>query len=355
MKKLVVLTSVLLILLMLPVMALAITQEEWNQDCRAKTSNTTTLYAIENDPTATDTALLKEIGSLPGGTYVKTGQYDYDLKMWKIAYLKDGSLSEAWVEKNKVVGAYTIIYLDNGGHFDVPEAVAKDTDALLRLLKKMFPDRSYSAIPGSSTLHVDMSSERAAAGKGQRDSAAAGKDQAVTVKELGTHMSKVSIQGKVLYVPTAELSFGKDVPDNKRLAVIYTPKTGKAGLRASAQGHADIIKQCKAGTLVSVLEMGKTYTKINYKNTVGYVQTDCLKFIDAAAETASKGVLSYKGKTTGGTTVNIRLQADGGSRKIGEMRTGTEVTVFALVDGWYEIEAQGIRGYVMQEYLVVKE
>ena len=509
MKKLATLTSILLILLMLPIMALATTQKEWDQECRAKISNTATLYAIERDPNAADTSLspkLQEIGSLPGGTYVKTGKYDYDLRMWQIAYFKDGNLCEAWVEKKAVADASTDIYFDDGSYTTVPEAVAKDTDALLGLLKKKHPDKSYSPIEGSSIIHVDASSpgatpqpakdpktdtagkivgewkpgqlisqeelafnaecpwrlsrtikgysdahmtkkyetinigtycmiatsfddvvkiayykngerhmahieradllgastqyknaqgqiesisqadpnygavvashevtwlaqsiqedldaqveaERAAAGKDEKGSAAM-KDKGasgVTVKELGTHTSRVSYQGKTIQVPTAELSFEADVPKDKRLAVIYTPKTGKAGLRASASGNADILKQCKAGTLVSVLEVAKTYTKINYKNTVGYIQTDCLKFIDVSAETADKGILSYKGKTGGGTTVNIRLAADGGSRKIGEMKTGTEVTVFTFVDGWYGVEAQGIRGYVMEEYLLVKE
>ena len=175
---------------------------------------------------------------------------------------------------------------------------------------------------------------------------------AVTLEELGTHTSKVSYQGKSTKVPTSELSFGKDVPEDKKLAVIYTPKTGKASLRKSASSNADVLKQCKAGTLVSVLEYGKTYSKISYKNTVGYILTDCLKFHGVTGEAEGKGILSYNGKTSGGTTVNIRLAADSGSRKIGEFRTGTEVTVIKYGDEWCEIEVDGIRGFVMTAYLV---
>ncbi len=504
MKKIAVLASALLICLMLPAIASAMTQEEWDQECRAKTSNATTLYAIESDPAAsTDTAQMKEIGSLPGGTYVKTGQFDYDLNMWQIAYLKDGSLCEAWVEKNKIVGASADIRFDDGSYTTVPEAVAKDTDALLRLLKKKYPDKSYSIIEGSSTIHVEQSqpiatpqpvkdpntdtsgkvesdwkpsqttskeelafnadcpwrlkrtingysdthmtqkyetinigtyctigttfgdvvkityykdgekhsayieradllgattqyvnadgqtsginqsdpnyaavvgshevtwlaesiqqdldaqveAERNDSGKEQKG-AASTNDNAngvVTLKELGTHTSKVSYQGTTMDVPTAELSFGKDVPEDKKLAVIYTPKTGKASLRRSASYNADILKQCKAGVLVSVLEYGETYSLINYKNTNGYILTDCLKFHSVAAEAEGKGVLCYKGKSSGSTTINIRLAADSGSRKIGEFKTGIEVTIIKYGDEWCEIEVGGIRGFVMTMYLV---
>jgi SH3-like domain-containing protein len=63
-------------------------------------------------------------------------------------------------------------------------------------------------------------------------------------------------------------------------------------------------------------------------------------------------MLSYNGKVNGGTTVNIRLAADGGSRKIGEFRTGTEVTIIKYGDEWCEIEVGGLRGYVMTVFLV---
>lgn len=156
----------------------------------------------------------------------------------------------------------------------------------------------------------------------------------VTVDELGTYMCRVSYLSKTEEVLTADLIFGTDIPEDKKLAIIYTPKTGKAGLRSSASGDANVIIQCKAGTLVSVLEYGKTYTMIYYKNYVGYLLTDCLKFHGVAKEAFGIGKLSYNGKASGGTTVNIRLEADSGSRKIGEFKTGTEVTVIKKNEEW---------------------
>ena len=174
----------------------------------------------------------------------------------------------------------------------------------------------------------------------------------ITVEELGTYMCKVSYLGKTEVVLTAELSFGTVVPKDKQLAVIYTPKTGKASLRSLASANADILEQCKAGFLVSVMEYGKPYSRINYKNTVGYILTDCLKFYSVSEKTEGKGMLCYNGKTSGDTTVNIRLEADVGSRKIGNFIIGTEVTIIKYDDEWCEIEVGGLRGFIKTAFLM---
>lgn len=376
MKKFAILAAVLLISLFLPAIASAISQEEWDQKSRVKTSGTATLYAIERNPDATDTALavqLIETGSLASGIYVYPNEFDYDLNMWQIAYLENGSEALARVKKSELVDAYTRIYFDDGSIDDVPEALAKDTDALLLLLKKQFPDRTYSTIPGSSNIHVEYSrpsettppvkdpnrdipikGKGGPLGEGQKNgpSAKYKENVEVTVDELGTYICKVSYLDKTEEFLTSDLNFGTDVPEDKKLAVIYTPRTGKASLRRSASGRAGALKQCKAGTLVIVLEYGMAYSLINYKNTAGYILTECLKFHGATEGIECKGMLGYKGKVSGGTTVNILLEADGGSRKIGEFRTGTEVAIINYGDEWCEIEVGGLRGFVMTEFLV---
>lgn len=48
MKKLFCIVCILLVMTMLPVAAVAQTQEEWNLSCRWKTSGTTTVYALHH-------------------------------------------------------------------------------------------------------------------------------------------------------------------------------------------------------------------------------------------------------------------------------------------------------------------
>lgn len=104
-----------------------------------------------------------------------------------------------------------------------------------------------------------------------------------------------------------------------------------------------------------MLQYGEQFCKISYNGTTGYVLTSCLKFYSAEPEVIGSGVLTYNGKATGRTTINVRNSADSDSAKIAEWKTGTEVQVFALHDGWYEVEYNGVHGYVMQKFITMAE
>ena len=177
----------------------------------------------------------------------------------------------------------------------------------------------------------------------------------VTLEQLGSSTSKVTYNGTTTEVATSDLVFSSDVPDDKKIAVVYAPRTGKASLRKKASTGADTIKKCKAGTIVSVLEYGKKFCKINYNGSVGYILTSCLQFVSPDEQPTSTATLTYEGRATGRTTINVRNDADGDSAKITEWKTGTEVLVYGYDDGWYEIEANGMRGFVMDDFLTLPE
>ena len=73
------------------------------------------------------------------------------------------------------------------------------------------------------------------------------------------------------------------------------------------------------------------------------------------AQPTSSATLTYNGRATGRTTINVRNDADGDSVKITEWRTGTEVLVYGCEDGWYEIEADGMRGFVMDDFITLSD
>ena len=83
--------------------------------------------------------------------------------------------------------------------------------------------------------------------------------------------------------------------------------------------------------------------------------TSCLKFAGEGTEVLGSGKISYKGKMTGTTTVNIRGAGSNDAHRIAEWRTGTEVTVFSHQKGWYEVEYQGVHGWVQDKYLTMEK
>jgi uncharacterized protein YgiM (DUF1202 family) len=203
-----------------------------------------------------------------------------------------------------------------------------------------------SAAPGKSKPNV-----KNAKNTGKASVPAYGGRPAYQIVLLGTVYTVVSNGSQMETVPTNSLTFSASVPADHALAVIWAPRTGRAALRKSASDNAELLKQCKTGRIVIVLEAGKKYTRIIYKDTEGYIRTDCLHFYPASAETVLNGTLSYNGHTNGGTTINIRLEPDG--YVIDDLSTGTAVTVLVQGDKWTEIEVNGIRGYVLNKFLTV--
>lgn len=365
-----VILSILIAVLLLPIVAFAQTQEEWNLSCTKKTSGTTTVYKIGTENEVQET--------IPANTYVKI--YDStgnDMK--KIRYMIGGSIRTGKVYSSDLVTCTSSIrgssgYAEGVHELDPNHDEILQNSEVITIAESLLQNGTtdYSGLNFSTPDSPTAQAAQATAGRSSSSSSSSqprGSDTQVepeatttsrgnvqvTVEQLGSTTSKVRYNGTTTEVNTADLVFSSDVPEGKRIAVVYAPNTGKASLRAKASSSADVLKKCKAGTIVSVLEYGKKFCKINYNGSVGYILTSCLQFISPDEQPVGTGVLTYKGKATGRTTINVRNDADGDSAKITEWRTGTEVLVFGKEGKWYEVEANGMRGFVKEEFLTMNE
>lgn len=347
---------ILTCLLILPVFATAETQQEFELKCNKKTATAATVYSFLNSPLNAEGEV---IGYIPASTYVILGGTGSD--NWKyITYMVNGSKKSGWAQV-KLIDCFSVIRKSDGFAYNIhendPNYEAKIKEGVLEFdVTKYSDERAYYRYRGGlgpEPERKDGSNAAQSQSSSQTDTQANEGGTAVGVVELGRTSSKIQYQGKTVSVSTSDLTFSENVPENKKLATIYAPRTGKASLRQTASSKGTLLKNCKAGTIVSVLAIGNGYTRINYKGTVGYIKTACLKFYGDSGSTA-QGVLSYKGNTGGGTTVNVRNTPKGDSAKVAEWRTGTEVTILSHANGWYEIEAKGIHGYVMEKYVTEK-
>ncbi|MBR1585335.1 MAG: SH3 domain-containing protein [Clostridia bacterium] len=172
------------------------------------------------------------------------------------------------------------------------------------------------------------------------------------VVQLGTAYCRVRREGKIETLPTVSLIFAQNVPEDHKLAIVNAPRLGRATMREGPSVKTAMFYTCYAGVIAVVLKVGKSYTRINYQGVEGYVKTSSLLFYGGEnVKKTAPGVLSYNGKTTGRTTINLRNQPDRKSIVVASWPTGTEVTILNHKNGWYEVEARGIRGYVMEEYV----
>lgn len=358
MKKLFCIVSFLLVMTMLPVVAFAQTQEEWNLSCNNKTSSSTTVYKTDAKDEIKET--------IPANTYVKIQGSGTD-GLCVITYMVNGRKSTGLVKRSNLVSCSSQVRGSNGIADNVHE-LDPDHDKILQEGKVVSVAESLLQSGTTDYSGLDFTTEMAAEHVAQVTAKRAGTDTGsdttsiviqgevqVSLEQLGTTTSRISYQGTVSEVPTSELRFGSDVPDDKKIAVVYAPRTGKASLREKASTSAAVITKCKAGTIVSVMEYGKKFCKISYNGSVGYILTSCLQFHAPTEQPIGEAVLTYNGKATGRTTINIRNDADGDSAKITEWRTGTTVLVYGQENGWYEIEANGMRGYVKGDFITLSE
>ena len=292
--------------------AFAMTYDEWIRKCVWKTGKTTNVYSDKDGRSSVEGDL---IAVLPPNTYVKTNNIIYDPEVWTAAItymLPNGTVGYGNVRFGDLVWAIVYCVDEQGQSYNINENVYKD----------LYGSSSNGTKPkGNRNSKPTATAEPAPPVKLN--------DKEVQISQLGVETSIVVLEGEKQTIATADLVFSQDSKDDKHTAVIFAPNTGKCTLRSKGADNGAALKQCKAGIVVGVLEYGSKYTKIIGTGTIIY----------------------SKDKPNDKTTINVRNKTDKASAKVAEWNTGTEVIIFSHSDGWYEVECNGIHGYIMDTYI----
>ncbi|MBQ9263429.1 MAG: SH3 domain-containing protein [Clostridia bacterium] len=359
MKKFSFLLALLLITLALAGSAMAESQLDFELKCKKKTSYAADVYDYNNPDSGV------KVDHIAAGTYVIVENGDGG---WtRITYMKNGARKKGAVQV-RLSDTRSTVRLDDGTILNVhekdPNYAGKIKKGNLEFDVTVYDDEmdymTYMFGEGPEPRRADGSNGREkerSGNSGKKRSPSKSGGMSVEVVELGSAFTTIKKNGETVTVPTGSLNYGEDVPTDKKLAVIYAPRTGTVGLHRGASKESRTIKICKPGVMVMVLKADEPYSKVNYQGTVGYVKNTSLQFFGAAAQDAffSSGLISSKGKTTGKTTIRIRNTADQASAVVANWQVGTPVTVLSNPKGWYEIEAKGIRGFVKEEFLTMNE
>ena len=348
MKKFWAMLCVCALCVMLPVMALALTETEWNQQCKLKIGSSVTIYSVnQSDSTTGELATGTDIdmwvsGTLSAGTYIKQNSYDSQLKMWEISYYKNGGVAAAFIrDGGKIVSALATVRIFDGKSYEtvqVPEALIGDPSALCRYLAGEYPGYTFSMMEDGVTVFKEKSSGNGSNGTGSGSGS-------------GSGSSWKSLQ-QLAEEAAAKLNVNlEDLPK----ALIYAPRTGEASLRRTAKGNGKVIEKYKDGTIVYIVEEGEKFSQVLVGDKTGYVINSALEILDPDELPYGEGVLSSRGKTTGAAMINLRCDPKG--RKIDTWRVGTEVIIWSVSEDeqWYEVEYQDVRLYVQAQYLTVTE
>ena len=142
----------------------------------------------------------------------------------------------------------------------------------------------------------------------------------------------------------------------------YTVTLEKVRLRKSPSTSAVVLKDVPAGDAVEVLGETSGYYKVTYMGQTGYIQKQYLS-TDAGVITTPtpaptetvQTVSGYPYSTVTRDSVNLRERQSTRSTLLKKIPAGATITVEGGGNTWIPVNYNGVSGYVMSEYVVLKQ
>ncbi len=170
----------------------------------------------------------------------------------------------------------------------------------------------------------------------------------VALMRLGLSWSRVKSGETEGWVPTYALSFAYGSPQ-PALALVSAPG-GKLTLRADVTTRSKALGSVPSGRAVLLLAKGDPFSLIRHEDLEGYVLTAYLKEESVRREL---GTLTNVVSVDPTREANVRLRALPSRRGAvyTTVKSGSQVVVLDVKDGWAQIEVEGYHGYMMEDYL----
>lgn len=169
----------------------------------------------------------------------------------------------------------------------------------------------------------------------------------LNVLELGSCWCRVrTADGREGYVPTIYLRFGA----SNQLAFV-TAQAGPTAVHRNPFIASQTLAVCPPGQIFAVLGEEGSFTRVATPEMTGYVRTERLDVRLAEDMIGARVRVVYPDDPARETTVNLRAEPSLDGRLICQVPTGTEVLWLFDRDEWYIVETDGLRGYMMAQYL----
>ena len=141
---------------------------------------------------------------------------------------------------------------------------------------------------------------------------------------------------------------GETRPESEYTAYVLSSDSMAVNFREGANRSAKVIDRLVTGTEVKVLSTEGSWSKIEVNGKTGYMMN--MYLIETQPIPYQGGKISYVSAPNGGT-VRMRLGAGTGYDVVTTLETGTQVEVFASVQGWARVKCGSSEGYIDERYL----
>ena len=174
----------------------------------------------------------------------------------------------------------------------------------------------------------------------------------VEVVALGTRLTRIKVGRETALVRTSALTFDTSAQEGMQMAVIATPKSGRATMFKRASSKAAIIYKCQTNRIVAVKDTSKKFAHLHYADADGYVSVKSITYTEPWIGEIQTAFIAYKGNVRSRSTVKVRQKASGASRILDEFPCGTLVAVIGQADEkWTEIEVENLHCFILTEFL----
>ena len=170
----------------------------------------------------------------------------------------------------------------------------------------------------------------------------------VEIVEAGAEWHKVEVEGKTGYMMakflnTAESSITATVRTNTGIGLNLREEPGIDGA---------IITSVKNGQTVTVLQKGKTWSRVSVNDQEGFMATEYLRLDSQSTSAAGKLAVVNNPKDT--QVLNLRQTASLDAKVLAYYRNGVKVTILESGSTWHKVQVEdGKIGYMMARYLKV--
>ena len=174
-----------------------------------------------------------------------------------------------------------------------------------------------------------------------------GKKTGAVAVSLTSGESEVSVNGEIRTVATRDLIWGTD--GRPRMAVVKGNKTVRL---TDAEGRR--IASLPPNKVLPALETDEDRVLVIYKEERGYLSLKDAE-VTAPLEEIHHGVISVNGNTSGRATVKMRCGASDKEKIADSWKTGTPVIPIRQEGDFWLVEGKGVRLWVQQDYLTIRD
>ena len=171
----------------------------------------------------------------------------------------------------------------------------------------------------------------------------------VSLVQAGSALCQVLQNDVLTAVPTAALSWASRGTDTLSVAVVKGKK--RVPLR---NGEGKRISSLAPCSLHLVTELGEDSARIRDEEQSGYVSLKDVEIIPVSAAAPRAARITLKGSASGRATIKIRYGPSQKAKILTEWKTGVQVAVTGEADGFFQVEGNGLRGWIAEEYITME-